>query len=237
MVSPVLVALDVPSADEAIRLATRLQPHVGGFKVGLELLMGEGPSVVTSIAGLGAPVFVDAKLHDIPNTVQRAITRLGSLGARWITVHASGGEEMLKGAAVALAEASDGTAGVLAVTVLTSLDDMLLGSVGVSRTVADQTLALTELAASAGVEGLVCAASEVGAAAQLETGLTLVTPGIRPAGSDPGDQRRAATPAAAFEAGADLLVVGRPITTAADPVAAAIAIGEEIASVSAARGG
>lgn len=237
MVSPVLVALDFSNGEEALRLATRLEPYVKGFKVGLELLMSEGPSVVTSIAGLGAPVFLDAKLHDIPNTVQHAIARLGSIGARWVTVHASGGEEMLKGAVQALAEASNGTAGVLAVTVLTSLDDAGLGSVGVSRTVADQTLALTRLAASAGVEGLVCAASEVGEVADLDTGLTLVTPGIRPAGSNPDDQRRAATPAVAIEAGAHLLVVGRPITASPDPVAAAIQIGEEIASVSAAREG
>lgn len=236
MVSPLLVALDVPGRAEAMDLARRLQPHVGGFKVGLELLMGEGPSVVASVAALGSPVFVDAKLHDIPNTVERAAARLGELGARWVTVHAAGGVAMVESASRALAE-SGGDAGVLAVTVLTSLDEEGLSSVGVGRPLTDQVVAMAGLAAAGGAEGVVCAVPEAPAVVSLGLGLTIVTPGIRPKGTDRSDQRRVATPTAAIEAGADLVVVGRPITMAPDPVTAALAIGEEIASVSATNRG
>ena len=228
MVSRVLVALDVPEGDRALELATLLRPHVGGFKVGLELLMGEGPGLVTRVADLGAPVFVDAKLHDIPNTVAGAIRRLGGLGLRWVTVHASGGEEMVRVAVEGLAESSGGEAGVLAITVLTSLDAQGLASVGVGRSVGDQAEAMSRLAASAGAEGVVCAVPEVSRVKALGLDLTVVTPGIRPAGSDNSDQKRVATPGGATTAGADLLVVGRPITAAPDPVAATIAIHDQI---------
>jgi orotidine-5'-phosphate decarboxylase len=229
MVNPLLVALDVPTGDEALRLATMLQAHVGGFKVGLELLMGEGPVVVSRITELGLPVFVDAKLHDIPNTVGRAARRLGEIGARWVTVHAAGGEEMVRVAAEALAGASEGTAGVLAVTVLTSLDERDLAVAGVGRALGDQVAAMSQLAASVGAEGVICAVSEASRVRELALNLIVVTPGIRPTGEGAADQRRAATPTAAIRAGADLLVVGRPITAAADPVASAISISEEIA--------
>jgi len=229
MVNPLLVALDVPTGDEALRLATMLQAHVGGFKVGLELLMGEGPVVVSRITELGLPVFVDAKLHDIPNTVGRAARRLGEIGARWVTVHAAGGEEMVRVAADALAGASEGKAGVLAVTVLTSLDERDLAVAGVGRALGDQVAAMSQLAASVGAEGVICAVSEASRVRELALNLIVVTPGIRPTGEGAADQRRAATPTAAIRAGADLLVVGRPITAAADPVASAISISEEIA--------
>jgi orotidine-5'-phosphate decarboxylase len=229
MVNPLLVALDVPTGDEALRLATMLQAHVGGFKVGLELLMGEGPVVVSRITELGLPVFVDAKLHDIPNTVGRAARRLGEIGARWVTVHAAGGEEMVRVAAEALAGASEGTAGVLAVTVLTSLDERDLAVAGVGRALGDQVAAMSQLAASVGAEGVICAVSEASRVRELALNLIVVTPGIRPTGEGAADQRRVATPTAAIRAGADLLVVGRPITAAADPVASAISISEEIA--------
>lgn len=232
-----MVALDVPTGEEALRLANELHPHVGGFKVGLELLMGEGPDIVSQVAALGAPVFVDAKLHDIPNTVAKAASRLGSIGARWVTVHASGGEEMLHSAVDVLT----GSAGVLAVTVLTSLDPPTLEAVGVGRTVGDQVEAMARLGAAAGVEGVVCAVPEVALVKALGLGLIVATPGIRPAGSESADQKRVATPGTAAREGADLLVVGRPITAAADPVAAALAVAKEIeAAVSAAgaaRGG
>jgi orotidine-5'-phosphate decarboxylase len=230
VVNPLLVALDVPTEAAALELATKLQPHVGGFKVGLELLMGEGPSVVSRVAGLGAPVFVDAKLHDIPNTVAGAAMRLGATGARWVTVHASGGEEMVRVAAEALAESSEGRAGALAVTVLTSLDERGLAVAGVGRPLGEQVIALAQIGASAGAEGVVCAVSEASQVTALGLGLTVVTPGIRPAGAGISDQRRVATPFEAIRAGADLLVVGRPITAAPDPVASAISIAEEIAA-------
>jgi orotidine-5'-phosphate decarboxylase len=230
VVSPLIVALDVPTQAEAVDLARMLQPHVGGFKVGLELLMGEGPAVVSRVIELGSPVFVDAKLHDIPNTVARAARRLGEIGARWVTVHASGGEEMVRVATEALAESSEGRAGALAVTVLTSLDQHGLATTGVERILGDQVAAMAELGARAGAEGVVCAVTEAPLVKESGLDLTIVTPGIRPAGAESSDQRRVATPGAAIEAGADLLVVGRPITAAPDPVAAAITIAGEIAS-------
>ncbi|MGH8871035.1 MAG: orotidine-5'-phosphate decarboxylase [Acidimicrobiia bacterium] len=229
MVSHLLVALDLPTAEEAVGMARALRPHVVGFKVGLELLMGEGPSVVSRVAGLGAPVFVDAKLHDIPNTVARAARRLGAIGARWVTVHAAGGEEMVRAAAEELATSSDGEAGVLAVTVLTSLDGPGLARAGVDKPLGDQVEVMSRLAAGAGAEGVVCAVPEASLVRALGLGLTVVTPGIRPAGAIASDQRRVATPAEAIRQGADLLVVGRPITDAPDPVASAVAIAEEIA--------
>lgn len=228
--SRVLVALDVPTGDEALSIANRLRPHVLGFKVGLELLMAEGPPIVSRVVELGAPVFVDAKLHDIPNTVAGAALELGALGARWVTVHASGGEEMMRVAADALGEGSGGGAGVLAVTVLTSLGETDLRQMGVNRTVGEQVSSLSRLASGAGAEGVVCAVPECALVKSLGLGLSLVTPGIRPASSDPGDQKRVATPTAAVEAGADLLVIGRPITAAEDMVSAAVAIGDEVAA-------
>jgi orotidine-5'-phosphate decarboxylase len=234
-VSLLVVALDVSTGDEALQLGEALHRHVDGFKVGLELLMGEGPAIVSKVAALGAPVFVDAKLHDIPNTVAGAASRLGSIGARWVTVHASGGEEMMRAAMESLAASSDGDAGILAVTVLTSLDAVTLEGVGFSRSPAEHVTALARLAVAAGVEGVVCAVPEATSVNALELDLTVVTPGIRPAGSERADQKRVATPTEAIKAGADMLVVGRPITAAADPVAAALSVAREIkAAVSAA---
>jgi orotidine-5'-phosphate decarboxylase len=185
---------------------------------------------VSRVVELGVPVFVDDKLHDIPNTVGRAAARLGAIGARWVTVHASGGEEMVRVAVESLSESTEGRAGVLAVTVLTSLDDRDLAVIGVGRGLGDQVAAMAQIGAGAGVEGVVCAVPEASRVKKLGLGLTVVTPGIRPAGAASADQRRVATPRQAIMAGADLLVVGRPITAAPDPVAAAIGIGEEIAA-------
>jgi orotidine-5'-phosphate decarboxylase len=228
VVSTLLVALDVPTGDEAVRLARDLQPHVGGFKVGLGLLMGEGPGIVTRVADIGAPVFVDAKLHDIPNTVTSAAGRLRSIGARWVTVHASGGTEMLEAAAEALSNGSGAPVGVLAVTVLTSLDGAGLREVGVERSVGEQAKALAVMAARAGAEGVVCAVSEAAGIKSLGLDVIVATPGIRPATTERGDQRRVATVGAATAAGADLLVVGRPIIAAEDPVVAAQEIAQEM---------
>jgi orotidine-5'-phosphate decarboxylase len=224
---PILVALDTPTAAEAIDLASILAPHVTGFKVGLELLMGPGPSLIGDLREFGRPVFVDAKLHDIPNTVAAASRQLGAAGARWVTVHASGGPRMMEAAVSGLSEGSQGeTAGILAVTVLTSLAD--LDEIGVNSTVTQQVDRLTRLAASAGVEGIVCSAHEIRTTKAAAAELVTVVPGIRPRGSDHHDQARVATPEDAIEAGADLLVIGRAITTADDPAAVASAIAESI---------
>lgn len=227
--APVLVALDVPTAEEAVRLATALRPHVAGFKVGLELLMGPGPAVVATVAELGKPVFCDAKLHDIPNTVGRAARRLGRMGARWVSAHASGGADMLRAAGEGLvAGAAGAPSGILAITVLTSLDAATLAAVGVAGSPGRQVARLARLAAGAGVEGVVCSVKELGDVAQVAPDLVRVTPGIRPAGVDADDQARVATPEEAVDRGADLLVIGRAITGAPDPVAAAERISRSI---------
>ncbi len=215
----VLVALDVPSAAEALDLARRLVEQATGFKVGLELLMGPGPGVVAAVRELGRPVFVDAKLHDIPATVERAARRLGRLGARWLTVHASGGDDMVRAAVEGLtSQAPD--AGVVAVTVLTSLDEPRLARVIGSGSVGRQVARLASLADDAGAEGVVCSVSELGVVAQAAPRLLRVTPGIRPVGAAADDQARVATPSEAVRRGADLVVVGRPVTRASDPAAA-----------------
>lgn len=220
--SRILVALDVPSAEEAVRLATRLRSHVGGFKVGLELVMGPGAATVGVIAELGLPVFADVKLHDIPNTVERAARQLGRLGARWVTVHAGAGRPMLEAAVSGLAAgAGAAEAGVLAVTVMTSIDDALLATTGVAGTVGRHTSRLTKLASAAGCEGVICAVRQLGVVAEVAPELLRVTPGIRPVGMAPDDQRQVATPEEAVRRGADWLVIGRAITRATDPVASA----------------
>lgn len=229
---PILVALDVPTAEEAVRLAEAVGPYVTGFKVGLELLMGPGPAVVAALAADGADVFADAKLHDIPTTVQHAARQLGRLGARWVTVHASGGSVQLEAAVEGLATGAAGRpAGVLGVTVLTSSGDDTLTEIGVSGTTGKQTARLTRLAAGAGAEGVICAVKELGVVAEVAPTLKRVTPGIRPAGSATHDQRRVATPEEAISRGADYLVIGRAITAAPDPAAAAAGIAESLGNL------
>jgi len=223
--NPILVALDVSTAEEAVRLAKVLAPHVGGFKVGLELLMGPGAAVVAALAALDRPVFADAKLHDIPTTVARAARQLGRLGARWVTVHASGGSRMLKAAAEGLNEGAGGRpAGLLGVTVLTSLAGEDLAEAGVAGSPGRQTARLAKLAAAGGCEGVVCSPAELGVIAQVAPQLLKVTPGIRPSGTPADDQRRTASPREAIERGADYLVIGRPILRDPDPGSAARAI-------------
>lgn len=227
MVNPVIVALDFPTGSEADRMARRVAPHVGGFKVGLELIMSEGPRVLSEIVALGRPVFCDVKLHDIPNTVGAAARQLGRLGVRWITVHAAGGQSMMRAAVEGLSETARDDAGVLAVTVLTSMSRDDLAEVGMGSHVGGQVARLAGIADRCGVEGIVCSVSEVREAAMAAPRLTRVTPGIRPKGAAPGDQARVATPRLAIDAGAALLVVGRPITRASDPARAAQAIADE----------
>jgi len=220
--NPLIVALDFTTASEAVAMAKRLVAEVGGFKVGLELLLGPGPGIVTALRDLGPPVFVDAKLHDIPNTVGAAARQLARLGARWVTVHGGGGGPMLAAAVAGLEEGAAGhPAGVLAITVLTHLTDADLAATGVSGGSGRQTARLAKLAAAAGVEGVVCAVRELGDVAQVAPGLLRVTPGIRPPGFDSDDQSRVSSPEEAAARGADFIVVGRPITRAKDPAAVA----------------
>lgn len=216
------VALDVETLDEAEGLAARLSGHVGVFKVGLELFSAHGPEAVRRI-GTHGPVFLDLKLHDIPTTVRRATARLATLGVDHLTVHASGGPAMVEAAVEGLGE--HGT--VLAVTVLTSLSAHDLQAVGLDA-VEESVPRLAALATGAGAGGVVCAAPDLAAVrSAVAAGAELVTPGIRPAGAGDDDQSRVATPARAVRDGATLLVVGRPITRAEDPVAAADAIAGE----------
>lgn len=226
--NPVIVALDLETAEEAVRLARRVEPHVGAFKVGLGLLHGAGPGIVTALVDLGKPVFADAKLHDIPTQVGAAARRLGRLGVRWVTAHVSGGEAMLQAAAAELADTSDGYAGVLGVTVLTSLDGTDLGRIGVASTPGKLVSRMSRLAGDAGCEGVICSPHELTVVGSVAPDLVRVTPGVRPSGVAAGDQRRVMTPAEAIARGADWLVIGRPITAAADPVAAAAGLVEDL---------
>lgn len=218
-----IVALDVSDLTVADHLAGSLASEVGGFKVGLELLMGFGPSAIEKIAGHGLPIFADTKLHDIPNTVEKASRQIADAGARWLTVHASGGREMIEAAVSGM----DGS-GVLAVTVLTSLDDQGLASIGFKDDMKAQVRRLVAVAEDGGAEGIVCSPLEIADVSGISDRLAVFTPGVRPSGSSHDDQVRVSTPREAIAAGADYLVVGRPITNARDPVAAAAAIVTEI---------
>lgn len=231
MTSPVIVALDVGSAEEAVRLARRLSPYVAGFKIGLGLLHGPGPGTIAALVELDKPVLADAKLHDIPSQVEIAARRLGRWGARWVTVHASGGARMLEAAVSGLASGADGTAGILGVTVLTSLDGAALAALGISATPGRLVSRMARVAQRTGCEGAVCSPQEIGVVAEVAPGLLKVIPGVRPAGTDTtDDQARTATPEDAIRRGADYIVVGRPITQAKDPAAAAAAISDSVAA-------
>ena len=223
----VIVALDVPNAERALGLVERLDGIVQWFKVGLELYLSEGNSIVDAVRSRGYSVFLDLKLHDIPNTVAGAVRSASRAGAGMLTVHAGGGPAMLA-AAVEAAEGLTSAPKLLAVTVLTSMDQSQLQAVGVSASPAEQVLRLARTGWDAGIRGFVSSAEEVAAMRQAFPEATLVIPGIRPEGAAAGDQKRVATPAAAIAAGADYLVIGRPITQAADPAAAAAAILDEI---------
>lgn len=227
--NPIIVAIDASEARTAVELATAVRPHVGAFKVGLEVLTGPGPATVAAIRELGRPVFVDAKLHDIPQTVSRAARNLGALGARWVTAHGTGGAAMLEAAAEGLAAGSgEREAGILAITVLTSLTPGDLAATGINGSPGRQVARIARLAAETGVEGVVCSVKELGDVAQVAPSLVKVTPGIRAAGGDAGDQARIGSAAEAIRRGADWLVIGRPITRAKDPAAAAAAIEVQI---------
>lgn len=222
--------LDYPTLDQARRGAELVSPSVGVLKVGLELFLREGPAAVRLCQDLGCRVFLDLKLLDIPATVARAVASACSLGVDYLTVHACGGARILEAAQQSAAHENTGLA-LLAVTVLTSSDHVDLRDAGITGSAETQVLRLAHLATRAGVRGLVCSAQELGALRQqLEDPVLLVCPGIRPAGSDTGDQKRTATPSQAIRDGADLLVVGRPIRDSADPQLSARAIVQEIAA-------
>lgn len=233
MENPIIVALDLPEADEAVKLAHQLAPYVGGVKVGKELFTAAGPALVERLRQSGARVFLDLKFHDIPNTVAGAVRSAVQRDVQMLTVHASGGRAMLEASVQAARTEAERLRRrpplVLAVTVLTHMDAAALREVGIESSPEAQVLRLARLATEAGVPGLVCSPREVRRLrAELGRQLVLVTPGIRPTGGSMGDQRRVMTPAEAIRAGADWLVIGRPITRAPDPVATARAILEEI---------
>ena len=215
--SPIFVAIDTPDLERALAIAKAVREHVGGVKLGLEFFSAAGPEGVRRIAALGLPLFLDLKLHDIPNTVAKAVGALAPLEPAILTVHATGGHEMLLAAKRAAPPATK----VVAVTLLTSLDEADLGDLGIQWSPADQVTRLARLAREAGVDGIVCSGAEVSEARAAWPNGFFVVPGIRPAGADVGDQKRVATPAGALKDGASVLVIGRPITAAADPAVAA----------------
>lgn len=217
---PVFVAIDTPDLDRARELAGRVTGLAGGVKLGLEFFCANGPSGVREISGLGLPIFLDLKLHDIPNTVANAVQALRPLEPAVLTVHAAGGRGMLEEAKAAAPERTK----VVAVTVLTSLDGGDLRSIGVTAEPADQVERLAALARDCGLDGIVCSGAEVKAAKKVWPGGFFVVPGVRPQGAEIGDQKRVVTPRAALDDGASILVIGRPITGAEDPRAALKAI-------------
>jgi orotidine-5'-phosphate decarboxylase len=223
----VIVALDYPSTDEALALVEQLGEPATFYKVGLELYTSCGPSFVESLAGLGKRVFLDLKLHDIPNTVERAVRSAAELGADLLTVHTAGGSAMLEAAA----EASGPDMRILGVTLLTSLTPTELEVVWGReiRSIREEVGRLTDLAVACGLDGVVASALEASwVRNRVEQDFLLVTPGVRPAGGDVGDQKRVATPAEAVSAGSDYLVIGRPITQADDPSVAFAALLAEL---------
>jgi orotidine-5'-phosphate decarboxylase len=218
--NPIYLALDVPRLDTALALAQKVRGHVGGLKLGLEFFCAHGHHGVHEVSKIGLPIFLDLKLHDIPNTVAAAMQAIHVLEPAIVTVHASGGRAMMEDAKAAAGEHCR----VVAVTMLTSLDDSDLARTGVSGTAHDQVVRLADLAQEAGLDGIVCSGEEVGAVHKRWKNGFFVVPGLRPAGAAMGDQKRAVTPRAARDAGASVLVIGRPISRAEDPVAAARAI-------------
>ncbi len=218
--NPVFVAIDTPDLERALALAAAVAPLAGGLKLGLEFFCHNGRSGVAQLAATGLPIFVDLKFHDIPNTVASAIQALGDLTPAVLTVHAAGGRAMMEDAKAA---APAGTK-VVAVTVLTSLDGEDLSSIGVAGEPSGQVGRLAELARTAGLDGIVCSGNEVATARKAWKDGFFVVPGIRPGESAVGDQKRVMTPRVALDAGASILVIGRPITAATDPAAALRAI-------------
>ncbi|MXO73886.1 orotidine-5'-phosphate decarboxylase [Altererythrobacter aerius] len=220
MSNPVYLALDLPQLDAAKALAARVKGHVGGFKLGLEFFCAHGHHGVHEIAALGLPIFLDLKLHDIPNTVAGAMQAIHMLQPAIVTVHAAGGRAMMEDAKAAAGQATR----VVAVTLLTSLDERDLQRTGIAGSAHDQVMRLAELAETAGLDGIVCSGQEVAAVHRQWKDGFLVVPGLRLADNHVADQKRVVTPRKARDDGASVLVVGRPISRAADPLAAARAV-------------
>ncbi len=220
MSNPIYLALDLPRLDAAAELARKVKAHVGGLKLGMEFFYAHGHHGVHEIAHIGLPIFLDLKLHDIPNTVAAAMQAVHVLEPAIVTVHASGGRAMMEDAKAAAGEHCK----VVAVTVLTSLDDDDLAATGIHSNAHDQALRLAELAQSAGLDGIVCSGHEVAAVHRQWKKGFFVVPGLRLPDGKAGDQKRTVSPAEARRSGASVLVIGRPISRAEDPVAAAKAI-------------
>ncbi|HEX7822220.1 MAG TPA: orotidine-5'-phosphate decarboxylase [Sphingobium sp.] len=217
MTNPIYIAIDTPDLRKAQALAQRVRGHVGGIKLGLEFFCANGHHGVHEMTKFGLPIFLDLKLHDIPNTVAKAVQALHVLEPAILTVHAAGGRAMLEDAKAAAGLNTK----VVAVTVLTSLDDSDLIDIGVGGAALDQVERLADLARSSGLDGIVCSGEEVAAARKAWPDGFFVVPGVRPAGGTMGDQKRAVTPRQALDRGASILVVGRPISLAAAPDIAA----------------
>ncbi|MBH0071235.1 orotidine-5'-phosphate decarboxylase [Pseudoalteromonas sp. NZS127] len=216
----ILIALDYDDQQAALDFVKQLSPDSCRLKVGKEMFTYFGPAFVKELIDLGFDVFLDLKFHDIPNTVAKAVTAAAKMGVWMVNVHASGGFEMMSKAKQALAPFGDKAPLLIAVTVLTSMDETELKRLGVEKTPQEQVIYLAKLAKEAGLDGVVCSAQEAQQLkAELGAGFKLVTPGIRPVGSDAGDQKRIMTPKQAIDAGSDYLVIGRPITQADNPVA------------------
>lgn len=225
----IYVALDTPDVGAAIAMAQQLAGYVGGVKLGKEFFVANGPDAVRAVGGLGMPVFLDLKFHDIPNTVAGAIRSALPSAPAILNVHAMGGSAMMRAAKSALDEGNEPAPMLIAVTVLTSLGDEDLAELGVSANAEEQVVRLAMLTQSCGLDGVVCSPREIGPIrAACGEDFKLVVPGIRPTWAATGDQKRITTPSDAVASGADYLVIGRPITSADDPVAAAKMIADEI---------
>ena len=228
MKKPIICAIDTPDISKAEELALALKNHVAAVKLGLEFFVANGAAGVKRIAEIGIPIFLDLKFHDIPNTVAKACSAAAELGVWMVNVHASGGNKMMEAAKDALDKCSHRPK-LIAVTVLTSMDQQDLQEIGIDLTPAQQVKRLAALAQVSGMDGVVCSAQESSMlSADLGADFVLVTPGIRPAGADQGDQKRIMTPIQAMQAGSHYLVMGRPITQAADPIALLRQINQEL---------
>jgi orotidine-5'-phosphate decarboxylase len=226
----VVVALDFDNKPQAMNFVDKLEPGLCRLKVGKEMFTYFGPDFVKSLVARNFDVFLDLKFHDIPNTVAKACTAAADLGVWMINVHASGGDKMMEQAKLALAPFAQDRPLLIAVTVLTSMDQAQLQAIGITTSPMEHVLTLAKLTKQSGLDGVVCSAQEASMLkARLGNEFTLVTPGIRPAGAQSGDQKRVMTPRQAIDAGVDYLVIGRPITQSADPLATLLAINKSIA--------
>ncbi|WP_198674960.1 orotidine-5'-phosphate decarboxylase [Aliidiomarina taiwanensis] len=225
----IIIALDYNNADDAVTFAKTVSPDACRLKVGKELFTAGGPSLVKQLVAMGFDIFLDLKFHDIPNTVAQAVKASADLGVWMVNVHASGGERMMRAAKEALAEYKEHAPLLIAVTVLTSMDEAELAATGVQQPLEQHVLHLAKLAQKAGLDGVVCSAHEAQTLrAELGSEFCLVTPGIRPEGAETQDQTRIMTPVQAVAAGSDYLVMGRPIRQSSDPVATLSAINQQL---------